>query len=71
MSKAIKCDRCGGFDVPRQDGKVQVRSMKDMNISVHYDWGSSGKTKKTDLCANCIKSLVNWWMRRKSADVPA
>lgn len=61
MGKAIKCDRCGGFDVPHYDGKVRIRDMKNMNICVHYNWGTTRNTTKADLCAKCIESLVVWW----------
>ena len=54
MSKATKCDRCGGFY--EQGGK-----------NVRQGWGSM--SDEYDLCPDCAESFDAWLERGQMADV--
>lgn len=65
--KALKCDRCGKFYVPRK--KKDSAMLEDINIehigiTDGYDIGYDGKT--FDICPNCAKSFVLWFKEVES-----
>ena len=48
---AIKCDRCGDFDVPKT---------KKWEINENISWDNKSKR---DLCKVCIEDFEIWWKR--------
>lgn len=47
-----KCDRCGKiFDINEDNGERQLITLK---------YGEIRLQERTDLCANCAKSLKEW-----------
>lgn len=54
MGKAFTCDRCGCLFSGNTAAMMKV---------TRYDKGSR---RKTDLCADCRKSLFDWWEKGKN-----
>ena len=71
MARAIRCDRCGGFEAdtvtkhfvagPR---KVAVSVCQLAGYSPEYHW------RMLDLCIECRKSMDAWWHSLKDVCGP-
>lgn len=60
--KALKCDRCGKFYIPRtkKDSAVlEGVNIERIGITDGYDVGYNGRT--FDICPRCAKSFVQWF----------